>query len=52
MHSFKFAAAVIAIFAASPALAETTVLTHVTVIDTTLPRCFSAIQRRPIACVT
>ena len=35
MHNLKFAVAAIALLAASPALAETTVLTHVTVIDGT-----------------
>ena len=35
MHTLKFAVAAIALLAVSPALAETTVLTHVTVIDGT-----------------
>ena len=35
MHTLKFAVAAVALLAASPALAETTVLTHVTVIDGT-----------------
>jgi imidazolonepropionase-like amidohydrolase len=35
MHTLKFAVAAVALLVASPALAETTVLTHVTVIDGT-----------------